>query len=104
MKQQANNSAANLEQIADGEFKITGDLDFQTVPAVWQKSTALFEECSSIHIDLSDVIRSNSAGLALLIQWMRYARSRDKTISFHHLPVQMQEIARVCGVYNTLLT
>ena len=102
MKQQTNNSSASLEQLTDGEFKITGDLDFQTVPVIWQKSIALFAKCASIHVDLSGVNRSDSAGLALLIEWMRYARTRDISISFHHLPIQMHEIAKVCEVDKNL--
>jgi len=100
--QQSKQNNASLEQLADGEFKITGNLDFQTVPAIWQKSNAIFAGCSSIKIDLSGIDSSNSAGLALLVQWMRYARSRNISISFQHLPIQMQEIARVCGIDHKL--
>lgn len=96
------NNTANLEQVGEGHFAITGNLDFQTVPLVWQQSTRLFTPCASIEIDLSGVASSNSAGLALLIEWMRYANTRDKAISFHHLPAQMLDIARVCGVEKNL--
>ena len=101
-RQSKNNGGTSLEQLADGEFKISGDLDFQTVPAMWQKSLALFANCPSIQIDLSGVNRSTSAGLALLIEWMRFARSRNLSIAFHNLPIQMREIARVCEVETKL--
>ena len=93
----------DIEQIETGHFKITGRLDFETVPAVWQKSLGLFSQCESLEIDLSDVEHSNSASLALLIEWMRNAKTNKQSIRFHHLPLQMQEIAKLCGVEKDLL-
>jgi len=96
------NNSASLEQTGNGQFAITGELDFQSVPRVWEKSQQLFADCDDINIDLAGVIRTNSAGLALLIQWMRYANSHDKRINFQRVPEQMHEIAKVCGVDNYL--
>jgi len=92
------NNSASLEQTSNGRYAIAGELNFQSVPVVWEQSQQLFGSSNSIEIDLTGVVRSNSAGLALLIQWMRYAKSSNKSIAFHHIPEQMQEIAKVCGV------
>ncbi len=102
MQNQKNNKTAEIEQLANGEFKISGTLDFSTVPSILLKSQSLFASTDSIKIDFSAVEHSNSAGLALLIEWMRSAKTNDKQIIFQHLPVQMQEIARVCGVESNL--
>ena len=102
MKKQLETTSADIEQTETGHFKMTGRLDFETVPLVWEKSLALFKSCNSLDIDFSAVTHSNSAGLALLIEWMRSARSNKQPIAFHHLPVQMQEIAKVCGVDKDL--
>jgi len=102
MPKQLKKISADIEQTETGHFKMTGTLDFETVPVVWQKSLALFKSCDSLNIDFSAVTHSNSAGLALLIEWMRSARSNNQPIAFHHLPVQMQEIAKVCGVDKDL--
>jgi len=91
-----------LEQVAEGRFKISGVLNFDTVPAVWQKSQLLFRSCDSLTIDFADVTHSTSAGLALLTEWMRIARTNRQKIAFTHIPTQMQEIARVCGVDQDL--
>ena len=96
------NNSADLQVVSEGQFLISGDLDFGSVPVVWKASQSLFADSHSLTIDLSGVKHSNSAGLALLIQWMRYAASKDKTITFLNLPEQMKEIARVCGVDEKL--
>jgi len=38
----------------------------------------------------------------LLTEWMRAAKARNQAIVFQHIPTQMQEIARVCGVEQDL--
>ena len=92
----------SLDRVDEGHFKIRGVLNFQTVPSVWQKSQQLFRGCDSLAIDFAEVTHSNSAGLALLTEWLRLARTNNQTIVFHHIPTQMQEIAQVCGVAQDL--
>jgi anti-anti-sigma regulatory factor len=55
-----------------------------------------------ISIDLAGVTRSDSAGLALLIEWLRESEQLGKTITFLNMPAQMQSIARVCGLDGIL--
>ena len=95
-------AAGQIEVVADGQFRVSGDLDFHTVPQVWKSSLSLFNGHKSLTIDLSGVSRSNSAGLGLLIEWMRYAGSRGSTIKFLNLPEQMQQVAELCGVEEKL--
>ncbi|HEY5603539.1 MAG TPA: STAS domain-containing protein [Gammaproteobacteria bacterium] len=92
----------SLEQVEAGRFKITGMLNFDSVPQVWQQSQALFRGGDSLVIDFSGVTHSDSAGLALLMEWLREARAKRQTLRFHLIPAQMLEIARVCGVEQDL--
>jgi phospholipid transport system transporter-binding protein len=55
-----------------------------------------------INIDLNNVSRSDSAGVALLIEWIRQAQKNNKTIQFHNIPKQMRDIATVTGVDKML--
>jgi len=57
---------------------------------------------ASIYIDLQAVERSDSAGLALLIEWLRVARHLNKTITFRNIPPQMHAIAQVSGLEEIL--
>lgn len=98
----SNNGSEQLQVKSDSELVVTGDLDYQTVPAVWKASLNLFDRASEITIDLSEVHSSNSAGLALLIEWMRVARSKNCSIRFMNIPDQMQQVAQLCGVDDKL--
>lgn len=107
MTNQKKNShtGAAEEQIqlqSDGQYLITGDLDFHTVPRIWSASQSLFAGGKSLTVDLSGVESSNSAGLALLIEWIRFADSNNCSIKFLNLPDQMLQVAQLCGVDEKL--
>jgi phospholipid transport system transporter-binding protein len=102
MTNQENKNSDQLQQVADGQFLISGDLDFRTVPEVLKASQSMFANNKTLTIDLSGVESSNSAGLALLLEWMRVADSGAHSMTFLNLPDQMKEIAQLCGVDEKL--
>lgn len=91
-------------QWQNGSFVIAGELNFKTVALLWEKSLPLIDQHSSIQFDLSKVEVSNSAGLALILAWIRYAKQCRKSILFHHIPTQLHSIIAVSGVGQLLST
>jgi phospholipid transport system transporter-binding protein len=79
-------------------YRVSGELTLDTASSVLTESQALFDKAPQLDIDLAQVSRADSAGLALLITWMRQAKQSDKTISFAHLPEQMLAIAKASGL------
>ncbi|MCW8919211.1 MAG: STAS domain-containing protein [Gammaproteobacteria bacterium] len=79
-----------------GAFQVSGELSFATVNDVLAQSreTLFAHPAGQLDLDLGGVNRADSAGLALLIQWMRMARAAHCEIRFHHLPEQLLAIAR----------
>ena len=55
-------------------------------------------------VDLGEVNEMDSALLALLLAWLRDARSRDRTLSFVNLPESLRTIAQLYGVDRLLPT
>lgn len=77
-------------------FVVEGELNLMTVPTLLQTMRDQFPaNGSEVHIDLAGVTRSDSAGLALLVEWLRLTRARDIHLQFHNLPAQLLEIARI---------
>lgn len=87
-----------------GTYQITGELNFATVTSVLEEGRQrLFQSSGQrIDLDLAGVTRADSAGLALLIEWMRLAQQHQVEICFHHLPEQLLAIARA-GELDSLL-
>ncbi|MCU7835223.1 MAG: STAS domain-containing protein [gamma proteobacterium symbiont of Taylorina sp.] len=96
--------SAQFETISAGHFRIKGELNFQSVPELWlQNKEELFNEQDRIlEIDFSQLNRSDSSGLALLLEWYREAEQKGKKITFINLPEQMIHMAEVCGLDDVL--
>jgi len=90
--------AASLERGAPGELMLAGVLDLHSGPALREQGRALIaaSEVDALVLDCSGVTRSNSVGLALLLAWLRDARSHGRTLALRGLPEDMRKIADVC--------
>ena len=96
-------SAAQLEQLDSHQFALSGELTMQTVPAVAHDSQALINIMNGdVKINLAKVKRADSAGLALLIDWLRTAQQNKFKLEFEHLPKQLTQIAKVSELYEIL--
>jgi phospholipid transport system transporter-binding protein len=91
-----------IEETGHGSWMLVGDLSFTTVPALRGGLVIKSADRPRISIDLAGVTRSDSAGLALLIEWLRESERLGKTITFLHMPAQLQSIARICGLDGIL--
>jgi phospholipid transport system transporter-binding protein len=86
----------------DKSIKVSGTLTFETVKNVLNETDSAFSAISSLDIDLDEVTRSDSAGLALLVHWLREAKNNDKKIVLHNIPAQMLSIADASGLDKLL--
>ncbi|HVC28209.1 MAG TPA: STAS domain-containing protein [Gammaproteobacteria bacterium] len=91
-----------FEDIGAGRFRIEGRLDFDTVVQALDTSQHLFAELHAIQLDLSGVSAIDSAGLALLIEWIGRAKRSNCHLSFRNVPAQAMAIARISDVEKLL--
>jgi phospholipid transport system transporter-binding protein len=91
-----------IEESGHGSWILAGDLNFSTVPGLMGAMDIGSADRNRISIDLAGVTRSDSAGLALLVEWLRESERLGKTVTFLNMPAQMQSIARVCGLGEIL--
>lgn len=88
-------SGCQFESLGDGRYALSGDLGFESVPAVLVKSRDAFRRERRIEVDFSGVTSSDSAALALLIEWIRLARAGDVSIVYEGLPDQLLALAGI---------
>lgn len=93
---------ADIQQGQNGRLEIIGDLNFDSVAALWRKSNAQFSDREVLEIDLGGVQRSDSAGVALLVEYLRQAHQSGKTARFFNIPDQMLALARVSSLDQVL--
>lgn len=83
----------------DGVVEVSGDLTFATVPGVLAEGSAWINgNPSGLTVDLKGVTRTDSAGVALMLEWLRLARAADRPLHFVNLSDQLIHLIRVSGL------
>lgn len=79
---------------------LSGVLDAASVVALQAEGRAWLAACVApvCRLDLSAVGYSSSAGLALLLDWLRAAAASGKTLRIDNMPADMVALARVSGL------
>ncbi|HEB63155.1 MAG TPA: STAS domain-containing protein [Gammaproteobacteria bacterium] len=94
-----NNRSAQLNKTADDQYQIIGTLTYASVPALYNKSLFLFDtEEGELVLDFQKTTQVDSAGFALVVEWQRLARQKNKILLCHHIPQQMKAIAELSGL------
>jgi phospholipid transport system transporter-binding protein len=91
-----------LQDRGDGRFTLTGEMSFDTAERILKASEKPFEEHTQIEIDLSGVTESDSAGLALLLEWVTWANHTVREIRFEGMPERIMAIAKTTEVDELL--
>ena len=87
----------------DDTLYIAGELDFTSVAQLCQAGCQLLQSAQSIsRVDLSGVRYANSAGVALLVEWLATAQRAGHSLTFTNLPAQMRSIIRVAALESIL--
>lgn len=93
--------SAAVRPRGDDVLALEGTLSFDTAPdlyaagADWVRAAA-----GPVTFDLAGVGRIDSAGLALLVEWMRLAKGRGVRLA--NVPAQARDLIRVYGLSAAL--
>jgi phospholipid transport system transporter-binding protein len=85
---------------ADGTVAVSGALTFETVPEYFAASNGWLGGSGALTVDLQGVTRVDSAGVALLLEWLARARAANRALAFVNLPEQVQHMIRVSGLHQ----
>ena len=91
-----------LQDLGDGRFALTGEMSFDSAERILKASEKPFEEHTQLEIDLSGVTESDSAGLALLLEWVTWANHTVREIRFEGMPERVMAIAKTTEVDELL--
>ena len=90
--------------MSDGDrARVIGSLHFTTVSALFAAGTTAINAGRAAVIDLAGVTASDSAGLALLIEWLSVAKAAGRALRFENIPSQLQQLARLSEVEELLV-
>ena len=95
-------SSYSLENLGEGRFALSGSMSFETAEGILRESEEPFEQHTRIEIDLSGVNDADSAGLALLLEWITWANHTVREIRYTGMPQRILAIAKTTEVDNLL--
>ena len=93
---------ASIEARGDGRFVLSGDLCFENAARVLEAGDAAFGGQTGIEVDLAQVGRVDSAGLALLIEWAYAARATGGVVRYRNVPAGAVALAGISDVSELL--
>ncbi len=93
---------ARLRTLGAGEARVEGALDFDTVRPLFTAGEALLRRPGALRIDLGGIDSANSAGLALLLEWLDLARARRVDLRFANPPDALLRIAALSNADGLL--
>jgi phospholipid transport system transporter-binding protein len=85
-----------------GKFSLNGHMTFDTAGEILRESEEPFEKYTRIEVALDGVTETDSAGLALLLEWITWANHTVREITFTGVPEIINAIARTTEVENLL--
>jgi len=91
-----------VRDLGDGKFALSGSMTFQTAGRLLRECEELFSDHSRIEMDLSGITETDSAGLALMLEWITWANHTVREIRFTGTPDKIDAIARTTEVEHLL--
>jgi len=91
-----------LEKAANDVYQVVGLMGFETAGELLEDSDQAFHGESVVQIDLGRVTDVDSAGLALMLEWISLARQESREISFINIPQKLLSMARIGDVEELL--
>ena len=85
-----------------GRYALSGAFGFATARRILAEGSAAFADHPSVVVDLAGVTQADSAGLAVLLEWVTWAHREGREIRFQQIPRAIRAIARISEVEGLL--
>lgn len=90
-------SNINIINQGTGKVIVDGNLTFANIDKKTVKSQQFITSASQVTVDLAQVTNIDSAGLALIIEWLKYARLKNIQLFLDNTPEQLLKLATLSG-------
>lgn len=89
---------------APGRFAARGLLTFATARRAWELGLATLRAThqAELEVDCSGITAADSAGLAVLLDWLAAVRREGRSLRYRHLPGSLLSIAAISDVSELL--
>lgn len=102
--QSRQNVRVGISESTSGRVLVTGELTFASARDARQLGMLVLDSsrASRIVVDCGGVTRADSAGLAVLLDWLAWGRRKSRPVILENLPASLVAIARISEVDGLL--
>lgn len=96
----------SFNQISKNHWLLSGVLSYATVNDFLAKGQKIILQTSqheSLLFDLNQINDADSAGVSILIEWLRFAQKKGSTLAYSNIPERMLSLMQVNGVDSILV-
>ncbi len=86
---------AALTPVDERNATLSGVVDFDTVPALYDQLITWLPKALDVTISLQDVESCNSAALAMIVELKADALKMGTSVSFIHVPKELEDLAHL---------
>lgn len=104
MERMGNNRRKIELLLVDDTLFLKGSVNYDTVMLTYEQGLSFMQSMKKIQVDFTELEKSDSSILALLIEWIRWVRKKNQTITFFNIPKFVQDLSKACGVNFGLMT
>ncbi|WOH35861.1 STAS domain-containing protein [Thalassotalea fonticola] len=95
-------SKFTISESSAEQFALSGHLTRQSISGKQDKFFAKLSKNKTQDIDLSEVSKFDTAGLAWLLALIEYANSQQTEITYSQVPIELVKLAKLSGVQALL--
>ena len=97
---------SEFKLLKPGQFSLSGDLTFMSVPKVWEQARKMLLEVyeDNVEIDIGATQKLDSSGLALLVAWSRWAHCNNKILTFRNPTERAYKLIEINKLQDILKT
>ena len=91
-------SKTQWSELSSVEFQLSGDLDRDSVPAIWRTLQAWKTTESHVQVNLNTVERIDSSGMVMLIHLIEHAKNQNCHIMLSFVPEQLRTLFQLSNI------
>ena len=93
-------ASVQVQQAGPDRLNVSGALTFETARRAYDAGLRVVRSASKtpLHVDCAGVTESDSAGLAVLIDWMAQGARLDRQVTFANIPPGIRAAAKISDV------
>jgi phospholipid transport system transporter-binding protein len=92
-----------IARVSPGRLRASGELSFATAAHALRSGIGQIGRDGEQAVDLSGVTAGDSAGVAVLVEWISVAAAAGMALRYENVPPQMLAIARISDLEDLLI-